>query len=78
MRSKKELLETKDPRDDNASLIRVPGIEAAICELRLRYPGLTDEAIARILGLPSDQISSTSSNPGPDIPTTAELSENNR
>ena len=57
--------------------LRVPGIEATISELRHRYPALSDEAIARILGLPSAQVSSTSTEVGSDNPVVAGHSENN-
>jgi hypothetical protein len=78
MDSKKDFLEVKHPLEFQTSLIRVPGIEAAISELRLSYPSLTDEAIARILGFPLDETSSTPSNSSPEILTPRKDSGNDK
>ncbi len=78
MNPNKKSLEPREATEYQPAPLRVPGIEVAISELRLRYPSLTDEAIARILGFPSDQVFSTSSNPLPEILTPGHHSENNR
>lgn len=75
--SQRKLLEAKEPEAGQLRVLDVPGIEVVIGKLRLTYPHLTDEAIVRILGLPSGRVSSASTKPGPGILTPEVGSENN-